>query len=308
MAAGVVLAGSVLAALVSFAQAPSIWTEPTVAPPGGNTPTPLNVGPAPQTKDAGLWLNIGGAQVGLIVDQGNVGIGTRTPGSKFVVSGQGDFMNNRIKGVATPIDGLDAVNKDYIDALTGGGGEIVLFGIGTAGANEANMGSTPACPTGWAEVHKGYGPHWRAILIYGQSASGAADGGWYSGTNPPPKDPRNPPRLPDQPDGEEPRDPPPPPEQPGPVTPSGIRNELLPPLGAVPRAYAQGATEALIGAAIGSDSVCSAEQTTIVPAWYFSQSGTNPNGSALTANACEPANGTCNRCRVCISSSSRVGP
>ncbi len=140
VAVAVAAGGWLVVALISFAQAPSVWQEPAVAPPGGNTPTPLNVGPAPQTKDAGLWLNLGGAPVGLLVDQGNVGIGNRAPASKLVVAGEGDFMNNRIRGVATPIDGLDAVNKDYVDAQSGGGGKptITLYGVS-------------ATPTPWAQ-------------------------------------------------------------------------------------------------------------------------------------------------------------
>ena len=81
------------------------WTEPTQAPPGGNVATPLNISDIGQTKagwlatlksffvgseptDAekattgvlrttgGAILNTGGANIGLIVQQGKVGIGT----------------------------------------------------------------------------------------------------------------------------------------------------------------------------------------------------------------------------------------
>ena len=38
-------------------------------------PTPLNVGPTGQSKEGGLILNTGGAEYGLIVDQGNVEFG-----------------------------------------------------------------------------------------------------------------------------------------------------------------------------------------------------------------------------------------
>ncbi len=39
----------------SQAQA-SHWTEPTQAPPLGNVPPPLNVGPVAQTKEGGLTV------------------------------------------------------------------------------------------------------------------------------------------------------------------------------------------------------------------------------------------------------------
>ena len=52
------------------------WTEPISPPPAGNVPAPLNTGSHGQEKIGGLVLNTGGAPTGLIVDQGNVGIGT----------------------------------------------------------------------------------------------------------------------------------------------------------------------------------------------------------------------------------------
>ena len=57
------------------------WTEPPAPPPGGNVAVPLNVGPIGQTKLGGLILNTSAvpAENGLIVAQGNVGIGTVSP-------------------------------------------------------------------------------------------------------------------------------------------------------------------------------------------------------------------------------------
>ena len=62
-------------------------TPPTQDPPGGNVPAPLNVGLIGQYKSGGLILNTGGATTGLIVSQGNVGIGTTNPGQKLDVAG-----------------------------------------------------------------------------------------------------------------------------------------------------------------------------------------------------------------------------
>ena len=62
-------------------------TPPTQDPPGGNVPAPLNVGLIGQYKSGGLILNTGGATTGLIVSQGNVGIGTAGPGAKLDVRG-----------------------------------------------------------------------------------------------------------------------------------------------------------------------------------------------------------------------------
>ena len=52
------------------------WQEPTQAPPQGNVPAPLNVGPDGQSKAGGLILNTGGGANALIIDKGKICIGT----------------------------------------------------------------------------------------------------------------------------------------------------------------------------------------------------------------------------------------
>jgi hypothetical protein len=71
-----VLTMSILVSYLVFA-----WTEPSQSPPQGNVPAPINVGPQGQAKEGGLILNTGGAQYGLIVANGRVGIGTSTTNS-----------------------------------------------------------------------------------------------------------------------------------------------------------------------------------------------------------------------------------
>lgn len=66
---------------------PLEWTEPTEGYPDGNIALPLNVSSSGQTKEGGLILNTGGAENGLIVDKGNVGIGTTEPSQKLDVAG-----------------------------------------------------------------------------------------------------------------------------------------------------------------------------------------------------------------------------
>lgn len=63
------------------------WTAPSVAPTGGNVDAPINVGSAGQFKAGGLVLNTSGAANGLIVQSGNVGIGTVSPTQKLDVNG-----------------------------------------------------------------------------------------------------------------------------------------------------------------------------------------------------------------------------
>ena len=78
----IVILGALLFAIELFA-----FSEPSSPPPGSNTPAPLHVGAAGQTKTGGLILNTGGASYGLIVDKGNVGIGTVNQSAKLEVSG-----------------------------------------------------------------------------------------------------------------------------------------------------------------------------------------------------------------------------
>ncbi|MDP1625412.1 MAG: hypothetical protein Q8L64_06695 [bacterium] len=63
------------------------WTGPTQAPPGGNVASPINISATSQTKAGGILLNTNGAAYGLIVQNGNVGIGAMTPSKKLEVSG-----------------------------------------------------------------------------------------------------------------------------------------------------------------------------------------------------------------------------
>lgn len=103
-AAVVGVLSTVLAGVQLFA-----FTEPTLPPPAGNLPAPVTTGGVGQVKPGdltiskpdntalltadklvtigGAILNTGGALNGLIVDKGNVGIGTSNPTQKLDVNG-----------------------------------------------------------------------------------------------------------------------------------------------------------------------------------------------------------------------------
>ncbi len=110
------------------------WTAPTSAPPNGNVDAPINVGYGLQTKYGYLdivgQVSAGVANTyGLIVENGNVGIGTLTPTTKLevvgtasmtglVVSGgspaSGQVLTSDANGVATwqtPVAGGSAVTS-----------------------------------------------------------------------------------------------------------------------------------------------------------------------------------------------------
>jgi hypothetical protein len=87
--------GVVIGVGLQFASA---WTNPTAAPPLGNVSGPVTTSAIAQYKAGAIGFG------GLV--KAYLGI---------------DANNNRIVNVATPVDGKDAVNKDYIDANAGGG-------------------------------------------------------------------------------------------------------------------------------------------------------------------------------------------
>ena len=72
---------------VSFVSAIGTWSGPTAPAPGNNTDTPLNTGSSNQIKAGNLLIIATGLANGLIVENGNVGIGTTAPVGKLDVQG-----------------------------------------------------------------------------------------------------------------------------------------------------------------------------------------------------------------------------
>ena len=124
---GVVAIGLVIGLSLQFVRA---WTEPSVAPPGGNVGAPVNTSINPQTKAGGL-----GVTQNLIVG-GNVGIGTTTPGiaKTYVLNNGSNPSVGLYIGNGTPfgqakleLDGPQAThiwvaeNKSRVFSVTAGG-------------------------------------------------------------------------------------------------------------------------------------------------------------------------------------------
>lgn len=81
----VISLGIILGLGVQFAEA---WTNPTVAPPGGNVSAPLTTGTTGQSKSGNLAINTAGIyQNALLIPNGRVGIGVASPAEKFEVNG-----------------------------------------------------------------------------------------------------------------------------------------------------------------------------------------------------------------------------
>lgn len=154
------------------------WTNPIQPPPGGA---------------GAIYVDDGSVVPG---NAGNVGIGLGTASSSLTVQGEISAAANRIRNVATPVNGDDAVNKDYVDAASGSGGTITIFGVSSSIApyatfsktmgfglstisncafgNFENCGPYPfasgipvmpgagqgaTCPSGYTSIFAGYGPY-----------------------------------------------------------------------------------------------------------------------------------------------------
>jgi hypothetical protein len=120
------------------------WTSPPGVPPicpagEPGCETPLHTGTAGQSKTGGLLLNTGGASTGLIVEHGNVGIGTLTPSVKLDVKGGGIRINP------------DGVAKPTCDASTRG---VMWTEYGSTGEGDQTIvcNKTPAETYEWTEV------------------------------------------------------------------------------------------------------------------------------------------------------------
>ncbi|MCX6787975.1 MAG: hypothetical protein NT108_02305 [Candidatus Kaiserbacteria bacterium] len=115
---GVLLFSASLQTLAAF-------TAPTTAPPGADAYAPINTGSGAQSKAGGLLLNTGGAVNGLIVQNGNVGIGTSSPRQKLSVAG---VIESAIGGIKFP-DGT--LQSTAVTAAASSTNIIVPISVGT---------------------------------------------------------------------------------------------------------------------------------------------------------------------------------
>ena len=220
-------------------------------------------------------------------------------------------------------------------SVVGQGDALTLF---FKDSNGVDQGSQITCPTGWRVALDGYGPHYIGVLAYDwlQGGSGGTGGGFLQPPSGPPPPTGPPPTtgggipeplprpVPSGPPEEPPPPPPSPPKNGGPppgpaVTPGPNPNQtpdeaqkenqkkhpsgfLWPNI--LNTAFAQNTVTYILRAiGIGSDSVCSATNLTVVSVWQVSQN-TPSKSSDLYADACSthPITGavTCNRCMVCV--------
>ena len=115
--------GLTFGVLLAFGAAVSAFQSPTQAPPGGNVPAPINVGPDPQVKSGGLWVGSLGVDGGVVVG------GSLTVGK-------------------TPTDPKDVVTKGYLDAA------FIAAGLADSDKDGVadNLDCAPADNTKWQKV------------------------------------------------------------------------------------------------------------------------------------------------------------
>ena len=148
------------------------WQEPTSAPPSGNVSAPLNTGPTGQSKEGGLILNTGGAVTGLIIEQGEVCIGTECRSSWPVT---GVITTYQMSASSYKV-GQDTYSKS-VSYSCPGGSEIVIINCSEyeyCGVNFCYCSSA-----GSAATLKAYA--WKQI--YYESSSGPCTGFSLSATD-----------------------------------------------------------------------------------------------------------------------------
>ena len=157
------------------------WTEPASSPPEGNLAAPINVGSTGQFKSGGLLLNSGGATNGLIVEYGNVGIGTTNPGtSKLKVAGLIESSSNGFKfpdgTIQTTAGGAGGKDIAISTGIVGHGGTIPLpyYSDGTQASIAECVASADQRGSGFScgdacYAYKSGGSYYVFCLCYGRT-------------------------------------------------------------------------------------------------------------------------------------------
>jgi len=128
------------------------WTEPVQAPPGGNVPTPINVGSTPQTKEAKLTIDAAGGGDALVIKTGGdlrIYTSDNTGSAVLYVDNNGELTtsdnlkvgNTIVKNNGSISSNLNADKLDdyhAADLMAGGGGATYFLAC--------------SCPAGSQEV------------------------------------------------------------------------------------------------------------------------------------------------------------
>jgi hypothetical protein len=119
------------------------WVEPIQTPPNGNVGTPINTSFITQIKQGAFGVQ------GLFAAFSGIDVATRDPNTNAIIA------THNITGVATPVDGTDAVNKDYVDAAGGGSSWLFLTNYAECGSSACDAIAGVDCGT-YGMVVAGY--------------------------------------------------------------------------------------------------------------------------------------------------------
>ncbi|MBP9751845.1 MAG: hypothetical protein KBD19_03230 [Candidatus Moranbacteria bacterium] len=161
------------------------WTAPSALPPGGNVSGPVTVGDVGQSKAGNLALNTSGIYAnGLLVPNGNVGIGTVAPNKKLHIvfnNPNTDGTNGQlvVENTANSANGVAAMNIRVGNAGAMGN---LQFSVGNwqGSANKAAFGYDHG---GQEFEFWTLNGTWSPKLFIGQTGNLAANGNIASGTS-----------------------------------------------------------------------------------------------------------------------------
>lgn len=145
------------AAVVVYAQ--SSWSGPTAAPPGNNTPAPLNVSAVDQLKDGGLGLGrlavFGG---GYVKEKLGVGVVPGAGTEKLDVRGgdintDGVYRKSGVPGISSSCATGQVLKGAVVSGGLVTGGNCAADGASAVGESIPSGAIMPfylsSCPTGW---------------------------------------------------------------------------------------------------------------------------------------------------------------